>query len=167
MAINALLPWKKEGSKVEIERRNVNPYLDRQSQMNLLFDDFFTNPFSLAPFAGFEPSGSFTPRIDVRETDKEIKVSAEVPGLDDKDIQVTLENNILTISGQKEVEKEDKDSRSHRIERSYGSFRRDIQLPAEVDEDKETATFTKGVLTVVLPKKATVSQGKRITIQNG
>jgi HSP20 family protein len=168
MAINDLLPWKKEGSKVEIERRKDDSYLDLQSQMNRLFDDFFTNPFSLAPFGGsFETGVTFSPRIDVRETDKEIKVSAEVPGMDEKDIQVSLGNNILTISGQKEAEIEEKDSRFHRIERSYGTFRRDIQLPVEVDEDKVAATFAKGVLTVVLPKQGNVTQGKRITIQKG
>lgn len=168
MAINDLLPWRKEGSKVEIERRRDDSYMDLQSQMNRLFDDFFTNPFGLTPFLGnIESGGTFMPRIDIKETDKEIKVSAEVPGMDEKDIQVRLANNVLTISGEKEAESEDKDSRYHRIERSYGSFRRDIQLPAEVDEEKVTATFAKGVLTVVLPKQGNFPQGRKITIQKG
>ncbi|MDR3574020.1 MAG: Hsp20/alpha crystallin family protein [Anaerolineaceae bacterium] len=168
MAINDLLPWKKDNSKVEIERRKDDSYMDLQSQLNRLFDDFFTNPFSPAIFGGAsETSGNFIPRIDVSETDKEIKVSAEVPGLDENDIKLTLANNVLTISGQKESKREDKDSHYHRIERSFGSFRRDIPLPEEVDEERVAATFAKGVLTVVMPKSGNVSQGRRIPIRKG
>jgi HSP20 family protein len=168
MAINDLLPRKKEGSKLEIERQSDDSYLDLQSRMNRLFDDFFENPFSLASFGmPTETSRTFMPRIDVSETDAEIKVYVEVPGMDEKDIKVMLGNNMLTISGQKEAEKEDKDRRYHRIERSFGSFRRDIPLPVEVDEEKVAATFSKGVLTVTLPKESNAAHGRRIPIRKG
>ena len=107
MAINDLLPGKKEGSKLEIERQSDDSYLDLQSRMNRLFDDFFENPFSLASFGmPTETSRTFMPRIDVSETDTEIRVNVEVPGMDENDIKVMLGNNMLTISGQKEAEKE-------------------------------------------------------------
>jgi HSP20 family protein len=168
MAINDLLPWKKEGSKVEVERRRDDSYQDLQSQMNRLFDDFFTNPFSLATFGqSAELSDTFVPRVNVNETDTEIKISAEIPGMDEKDVKVMLAKNVLTISGQKEAETEKKDSRFHRIERSFGSFRRDIQLPAEVDEERIEASFSRGVLTIILPKQGNVSQGRRIPIRKG
>ena len=96
--------------------------------------------------------GAFSPSVDVRETDKEIVVSAEIPGMEEKDIQVELAADGLTIRGEKRTETEDKKEGYVRKETSYGSFHRFIPLPAEVQAAKASAELKKGVLTVTLPK---------------
>jgi HSP20 family protein len=102
----------------------------------------------------------------VSETDKEIKVSAELPGMDDKDIDVSLTRDALTIKGEKKEEKEDKGKDYYKMERSYGSFTRSIPLPVEVDTDKVQATFKKGVLEITLPKTAkAIQETKKIPIK--
>ncbi|UCD99003.1 MAG: Hsp20/alpha crystallin family protein [Chloroflexota bacterium] len=154
MAITDLIPWKKEESEVTVQRKQEDEViLDLRDQMNRLFDNFFEQPFGLTPFAGRATFlKEFSPFLDVSETDKEITISAELPGLDPEDIHITLERNTLTISGEKRAEKEEQGERYFRIERSYGSFHRSIPLPGDVDEDKIDATFKRGVLKVKLPK---------------
>lgn len=128
-----------------------------------LFDDFFRD-FSLSPFG--QSWGGFNPCIDVTESDQEYKVSAELPGLDDNDIKVTLANDVLTISGEKKKEIEDKGQNYYRMEHSYGSFQRSIPLPPDIETDKIDATFKKGVLTISLPKSAEVQKHvKRIPVK--
>lgn len=105
------------------------------------------------PFRGIAANnGKIAPRIDISETDKEIEVTADLPGVDEKDIDVKLVDEILTIKGEKksEVEKTEKDF--HLVERSYGSFERSTRLPSEVDADKVKAVFKQGVLKITLPK---------------
>ena len=116
-------------------------------EMNRLFDDLF----EVSPFMRGDGGGVF-PEIDVKETDKEIKVSAEVPGLDEKDVEVLLTHDSLTIKGEKKEEKEEKGESYYRSERRYGSFCRVIPLTTEVDSDKAEAKFSKGVLHVTIPK---------------
>lgn len=99
------------------------------------------------------------------EGDKEMKVSAELPGLDEEDVEVTLANNVLTISGEKKDEKQDRGKNYYRMERSYGSFKRSISVPLEVDTDKVEATFKQGVLTITLPKTAAAQRRKRIAVK--
>jgi HSP20 family protein len=99
-----------------------------------------------------EQYGAFNPHVDVTENDQEIKVVAELPGLTEKDVEVSLANDMLTISGEKKAEKEDKGENYYRLERSYGSFQRTIPLPTEVEADKVDATFKNGVLQITLPK---------------
>ncbi len=96
--------------------------------------------------------GDYTPHLDVSESDKDITVSAEFPGMEPEDIQITIDRGSLTISGEKRAEEEEKGERFYRLERSYGSFYRSIPLPDVVDEDKIDATFKRGVLKVKLPK---------------
>ncbi len=153
MPITDLLPWRRENDRALSLRRREDPFLALQDEMNRLFDTFFSDPFSVRPFrelAGFQ--GSFMPRLDVSENDKEVLVSVEIPGMDENDIQVTFNDGVLAIYGEKRAEKEEKDRRYHRVERSYGSFRREVEIPSPVEEDKITATFKKGVLSVTLPK---------------
>ncbi len=96
---------------------------------------------------------------------KEIKVSAEIPGVEPKDIDVSVEDGILTIKGEKKYEREEKEKGQYRMERSYGSFERTIELPAEVDESKAKAEFKKGVLRLTLPKRpGAPSRRKRISV---
>jgi HSP20 family protein len=91
--------------------------------------------------------------VDVTDTDKEVKVCAEIPGVDAKDIDVSVEDGRLTIKGEKKCEQEEKEKGQYRMERSYGSFERSIPLPTDVDESKAKAEFKKGVLRLTLPKR--------------
>lgn len=152
MAITDLVPWKWGEKNVPVKREEENPFYAMRREMDRLFDNFWGGS-GLAPFGGFmEQYGAFNPRVDVTENDKEIKVAAELPGLDEKDVEVSLSNDMLTISGEKKAEKEDKGENYYRLERSYGSFQRVIPLPAEIEADKVEATFKNGVLQITLPK---------------
>lgn len=97
----------------------------------------------------------WAPRLDVTETEKNVEVKAELPGMERKDIDITLDRGLLMIKGEKREEKEEKDRYYHRVERRYGTFCRSVRLPAEVKEEKIEATFKDGVLTVTLPKVET------------
>ena len=110
-----------------------------------------------------EAMKTWTPRVDVEETEKEILVKADLPGIDPKAIEISIENGILTIRGEKKEEKEEKKKNYHRIERFTGMFYRQIPLPTGVDADKITATNANGVVTVSIPKKPE-AQPKRIAI---
>jgi HSP20 family protein len=131
--------------------------------MDSLFDNFFRG-FDLEPFES--RAGGFSPKVDVFENDREITVSAELPGMDEKDIDVSLQDHVLTIKGEKKEEKEDKGKDYCRMERSYGSFVRTIPLPVEVETDKIEARFRKGVLSITLPKTAgAVQETKKIAVK--
>jgi HSP20 family protein len=97
-------------------------------------------------------TGDWTPRLDVSETADALVVKLEVPGLEAGDIQLELQQDLLTVKGEKKQEKEDKQERYHRVERSYGAFARSVRLPVGVDAGRVTATFKNGLLTVTLPK---------------
>ena len=170
MAITDLVPWKRNENGVPVRRRQEeDAFLDLRSQMNRLFDDFFERPFGLSPFSGeSDLMSDFAPRLDISETDQDYTVSAELPGLEPEDINISLDRNALTISGEKQAEKEDKGKHYYRVERSYGSFQRSIPLPDEVDEDKIDATFKRGVLKVHIPKtQAAQRRSKHIAIKTG
>ncbi len=122
-----------------------------RNRMSRLFDDSF-NHF-LAPISSSEElSGKWLPPVDVRETDEALTLTAEVPGLSKDDVSITLENNVLTISGERRFEKDAEKESYHRIERAYGTFSRSFTLPANVESDKAKATFENGVLSIALPK---------------
>jgi HSP20 family protein len=126
--------------------------------MNRLFDDAF-HSFGVAPLG----VGAGWPSVEVSETDKSLKVTAELPGMDEKDIELRIENNTLMVKGEKHTETQDKDR--HYSERFYGRFERRLVLPAEIDEERVEATFKNGVLTVTLPKTDRAREGtKRIPI---
>ena len=168
MSLNDLVPWKWGEKKVPVKREDEQPVYGLQRSVNQLFDNFFSD-FGLTPFGALgEPFGTFQPRIDMSENDQEITVSAELPEMDEHDIEVALAGDMLTLSGEKKEEKEDKGQNYYRVERSYGAFRRSIPLPCEVERDKVEATFKKGVLTITLPKTPEAqSRTKKITIKAG
>ena len=135
-------------------REEADPFRDFQRQMNDLFADFFGG-YPLAERGGgpeWAPA-AFTPRVDVAETDTEVKVSAELPGMDEKDISVELQDDVLILRGEKKSEQEEKGKNWFRREQSWGSFHRSIELPAGVDAAKATAKFKKGVLVFTAPKR--------------
>src|SRR5262245_25813875 len=120
-----------------------------QDRMNRLFDTAGRNWGTEEPAA----TTTWSPAVDIFETEGEIVVKAELPGMERKDIALNLENNVLTLRGERRFEKETKDDNYHRIERSYGGFRRAFSIPATVDEEKINAEYKDGVLKIVLPKK--------------
>lgn len=139
------------------------PYIDD------FFDKFTSNwPFSRPNFGNIETTDlSLNPKVDIEEDDKSYKLSAELPGLALKDISLDLSDGVLTLSGEKKVEKkEDKKGNYHLMERSYGYFKRSFTLPPSIEEDKIKADFKQGVLTVLLPKTEKAQQLQRkISIQ--
>ncbi len=169
MPITDLIPWRKKepgqdetGGELELRQ---DSFASLQQQVNRMFDEFFHGP-GLEPFGAFrEGWDAFSPRVDVVENDKEIEVSVELPGMEEKDIDVALAQHSLTISGEKRHESEEKGHNYLRTERSYGSFKRPIPLSSEVDADKADATFRNGVLTVTLPRAVKAEARKRITIK--
>lgn len=128
-------------------------------EMNRLFDDFLSAP----PESRDLIEGAWSPKVDISETEHEVVVTAELPGIKKEDVKVNVQNNVLTLSGEKKQEKETKEKNFHRIERSYGSFHRSFTLPMEVDTEKIGATYKEGLLKVTLPK-AEVSKPKQIDI---
>jgi len=167
MPITDLLPWNRDKSNYEIQRREEPSILDLQKEMNDIFDQFFSNPYSMAPSRRMlDMTDTFSPGMDISETDKDLIVTADLPGMDEKDVSLTIEGDTLTISGTKQKETETKEARMHRVERTFGSFKRSITLPGEVDINKVDATFQKGVLKVVIPKPANnISTVKKIPIK--
>jgi HSP20 family protein len=156
-----LIPAEKKS--VPVRREEYNPFALLRHEMNTLFDNFFRG-FELEPFKG--RFGAFSPTVDVKESDKDVTVSAELPGMGDKDIDVSLSRDSLTIKGEKKEEKEDKGKDYYRMERSYGSFTRTVPLPAEVDTDRAKAEFKKGILTVTIPKTArAIKETKKIPVK--
>jgi len=128
-------------------------------EMDRLFDRFFEPRWD-----EFELVGEWAPKVDVVETKDAVVVKAEMPGMEQKDINVELENQVLTIKGEKHQEKEEKGERFHRTERSWGAFSRTFRLPAAVEGGKVNATFKNGVLTVTLPKAPT-ARGTTIPVK--
>lgn len=147
----SILPIKRRSNPIAERRDYESPVLAIQNEMNRMFDRFFNDPFDMVPFETREML-EFSPRINLSETDKEIVVTAELPGMDEKDISLSLENDSLIISGEKKSESEEKGKNFHRVERSFGSFSRVIPLPNEIEADKVEAEFKKGLLTITLPK---------------
>jgi HSP20 family protein len=134
--------------------------------MDRLFDDFggglWHSPFRQALDLGPSRRSEVTaPAVDVSKTDKAYEITAELPGMDEKSVEVKLANGMLTIKGEKQDEKEEKKQDYYMRERTFGSFQRSFQLPADVDTDKIEAGFKKGVLTVTLPKSAEAQKSEK------
>lgn len=135
-------------------RPYVEPFGSLRAEMDRVFDTFLGRGFgrfSDLPRVAF--GGSATPSVDVRESPTEIVVEAELPGLDEKDVSLTLNNGVLTLKGEKKSEREETKNDYHLMERSYGSFQRSLDFGDAIDADKVRAAFEKGVLKVTLPKR--------------
>ena len=143
--INDIIPWR--GSRRELAGRD-NPFNYLRSQINRVFDDAFSGGNWPA-----ETAATFTPQLDVTETDKEVKICAELPGIESKDIEVNVTDDELTIRGEKHSERSSDEKGRQWTERTYGSFERTIPLPAEVDGEKAKSEFKNGLLRISLPKR--------------
>lgn len=156
MNIKDLMQFGKKN--VPVKREEDTPYATLRRDIDSLFDNFFRG-FDTELFGS--RTAAFTPKTDIRESEKEIKISIELPGMDEKDVDVSLTRDMLTIRGDKKEEQEDKGKDYYRLERSYGSFSRTIPLPVEVETNKIEANVKKGVLTITLPKSAKALAGTR------
>lgn len=144
------------------ETREADPFLAIRKQMDSLLDDWTR---VLPERAVTAENSVLSPKIDVSETAEEVRITAELPGVEEKDVAVTLQGDALFIRGEKHSESEEKDDKEgrhyHRVERSYGSFQRSFALPADLVPDKVTADFKNGVLTVLLPKSPAAAKRTR------
>lgn len=141
----------------------ADPFNRMRSEMDELFSHY------LAPFARSEGAMAFAfpARLDMSETDKALTVKFDLPGMEEKDIEVTLEEGALVVSGQREQSSEEKKENFHRMERAFGSFRRVVPLPCEVEGGKIEAHLSQGVLTITLPKTAQAApKAKKIEIKS-
>jgi HSP20 family protein len=120
-----------------------------REKMNRLFEDAVVGQREDRDLV----SSTWSPSVDIFETEHDIVLTAELPGIEDKDIEIKLEDNTLTLKGERQLEQETKEENYHRIERSYGSFSRSFTLPHYVDQEKIKAEHEHGVLKVILPKK--------------
>lgn len=158
------LSRRREGHDYPMMRNWENPFQSMQQAINRLFSDFWGEPSTELS----QWQSGFIPTIDVSEDEKEIHITAELPGLSEKDITLTVRENALVIEGEKKREHEEKKENFYRRETSYGSFHRVITLPAEVDEAKAQAKFEKGVLRVDIPKsEAARRKERKIEIKAG
>jgi len=148
------MPAKLHGhSDVPVRGAGWLPFRGFQSEMNRLFDDFFGDfPMTHGLYQSGDQAVAFSPGVDLSETDKDVIVKVELPGMDKGDVSVELEDNTLMISGEKKEEHEDKNRHWHFREQTFGSFHRQIPLPVTVKEDKAKAAFRNGMLTVTIPK---------------
>lgn len=169
MAFRDLIPWGRRPTEVA-RNGEGNPVLSLQREMNRAFDDFwrrFDEPFGALGWrnGGGLPSLAM-PRTDVAETDDAIEVSVDLPGLEEKDVDVSVSGDVLTVRGERKNEREEERKGYYLSERSYGSFYRTVPLPPGVDRDNAKASFKNGVLTVTLPKTQEAQrQVKRIEVK--
>ncbi len=155
MTISDLMPWS-WGKKhlPNSHREDEHPVAVLHRDLNKVFEEFYRT-FELAPYSAFhQPGFSMTPRTDMSETEKELKLTVELPGMDENDVEVTLCRDMVTISGEKKEEKDENLKGHYCMERSYGMFIRSLPLPCEIDEDNVAAFFKNGVLQITLPKSA-------------
>jgi HSP20 family protein len=164
MDFRSLVPFG--GSEVG-RRTEGDPFQAFRRDFDRMVDDMFRGARWPGGLPG-APAPGVDLRLDVSETDNEIKVRAELPGVEEKDVEVMLADDVLTIKGEKRVEDERKDENHHVVERSYGSFARSLRLPAGIDPGQVKAAFDKGVLLVTLPKPVEAQQrARKIEIKKG
>ena len=150
-----LVPWRRR----ELRRyKGDHPLAELQREMNRLFGDFFHAPDLT------RASMEWVPDMDVKEDEKNVIVSAEIPGMDDKDIDISITGDVLIIKGEKKEERKEEKGSYHLEERSYGSFSRSISIPGTINTDKAEADYSDGVLTITLPKMAE-SKAKKLSIK--
>jgi HSP20 family protein len=146
MDFRSLIPWRDKAPAMREDY--FDPFVTFRREMDRMFDDFFTG------FRGTDAQGAgwqgIMPVVDIEENDKELVVTAELPGLDDKDFDVTVAGDMLTIKGEKKTER--KNGQGHYTERRFGSFSRTVRLPYEVKDENVDAHYAKGILTIRIPK---------------
>jgi HSP20 family protein len=165
--LKSLIPWGQK-SNVPVKNETVSdPFVSFRREVDRLFDDFF-NGAGAGTFPAPRNGGwtASLPSLDVTDSDKELVVSAELPGMSERDFEVSLVGDVLTIKGEKKHEHEEKQGERHYVERSYGSFSRAVRLPFDASEQDVNADYDKGVLAIRIPKPADVqSKVKQIEVK--
>ena len=159
----------KKSGKTGVSQFPSDPFAAFREEMNSMLDRAFGRPLSLfdTPSLGHFGAGRITPQIDIHETDKEFTLTAELPGMDEKDVELIVENGMM-LKGEKKYEKESEEDNARVVERRYGSFQRSFTIPSSVDEENISASFDKGVLKVKMPKgKDGKPSGRRVEIGKG
>lgn len=155
----------KHQGKSLVHQGEDSPFLSLRREMERVFDEFWKDFPSWHLSEQIVPD-TFNLRVDVTDTEDALRIAAEVPGMDEKDIDVTLTKDSVTIKGEKKTEEEERTKDFYRMERSYGSFLRTIPLPAEIDTAKVQASLKKGVLTITLPKTTkAIKETKKISVK--
>lgn len=148
--------------KGAVTPRYADPFAAMRAEVEHVFDSFLGRGLGGLPSSLRSGEGGIViPSIDVRETDKEVTIEAELPGIDEKDVSVTINNGVLTLKGEKKSEREEKKDDYHLTERSFGSFQRSFQVAESVDPDKVVASFDKGVLKISMPKKPEAAHAEK------
>ena len=150
------------GGERGLSRSLSNPFTALQQEIDRLFDGFSRG---FTSFPNLPTTRELMPSMDVSETDKEIEITTELPGLEEKDIQLNVADDVLTVRGEKKNEREESEKDYHLVERSYGSFVRSVQLPTGVNAEGIKAVMSKGVLKVTVPKPAP-AQSKKIDVKS-
>jgi len=145
-----ITPWRRKRDEVEVRAQPEFSLSRLRDEMDTLFDRFFRDPFD--GWFGDRAALTAMPRMDLVETENDLKLSVELPGVDPKDVEINVTGGQLTIRGEKKGGKEEKRSDYHYVERQFGSFQRTVQLPTTVDPDKVEATHANGVLTITIGK---------------
>lgn len=159
-----LIPWRNKRTNSNGGSAGETSLARLRSEMDNLFDRFFQDPWAM-DFAGPLQSGwDWGPRTDLAESDTEVTVTAELPGVDPRDVEIDVSGNLLTIHGEKKQEHHEKKRNYRYSERRFGSFHRSIQLPSYVDPDKVDASYKNGTLTVTLAKRPD-ARPKKITVR--
>jgi len=159
-----LIPWRNKREDKNGPTAEEHPLARLRDEMDHLFDRFWRDPLSTG-LADVLPAGSgLGLRMNLAESENDVTVTAELPGVDPKDVEISVSDNTLTISGEKKQEKEDKRRNYHYVERSYGSFHRSIQLPSSADANKVDANYKNGILTVTLQKRPE-AKPRRISVK--
>jgi HSP20 family protein len=142
--------------------RYRDPFAEMRSEMDRLFDNFLGRGFfGRSGLPTVQAPTVAAPDVDIRENDKELVIEAEMPGLDEKDINVSLRDGVLTLKGEKKSQREEKKDTYHVMERNYGAFQRSFQLPETIDEERINASFDKGVLRIAIPKRPEAVKAER------
>lgn len=142
--------------------RRTNPLLSELSGVTGRLNRMFGRDDLLDP-EGISGAGDWAPAVDILETDREMTIKAELPGIEARDVVVSLDNNVLTLKGERRTEREITHENYHRMERAYGSFHRSFTIPAFVDVENVKAEFRNGLLTITLPKKDS-AKGRSIEV---
>lgn len=168
--LKSLIPWGQKTNVPVHRSEDKEPFVHFRNEVDRLFDNFFEG------FGSFGSNGLMSmrngsssmmmPAIDVEDGEKQMVITAEVPGVDEKDLDVTLNDDVLTIHGEKKHDHEEKNGERHYVERHYGSFSRSVRLPFAAGDSDVEAQFDKGVLTITIPKPADYqSKVKRIEVK--
>ena len=165
MALNPMIPFRSGGGMFP-----GDPFLSLHREMNRLFDDVFRGA-GLPAATGSQGQGDVgtfvNASMNVSETDNGMRITAELPGVSEQDIDIRLDDDVLTIRGEKKFERTDEKENFHFVERSYGTFQRSLRLPYAIDPEQVQASFENGVLTVTLPKTERQERSRRIQVQGG